>query len=1211
MARINLFDAASLVSSAAFLRADEHISLSILRERISASVNLSEQEAMQYLLSIASPSDTSDPHVLELATQLVNAVRAQRRHGAGVDALMQGFPLSSREGLALMGLAEALLRVPDKATADLLIADKLGQGDWGSHAQQSVSPWVKGAAYSLVLASHLVDEDKGASSFSAPLIRHTANAAMRRLGEQFVCGQNIEQALANSRQRTAQGYRYSYDMLGEAAMTSEDAQRYYQAYQNALHAIGKEAQQRGIHDSPGISVKLSALHPRYSHSQRERVKQELLPRVKQLLMLAKQYGVGLNIDAEEADRLELSLMLIESLAFDPDLKGYDGLGIVVQAYQKRALPLIDYLVELAHRSGRRFMVRLVKGAYWDTEIKRAQVEGLSSYPVYTRKAHTDVSYLVCAQRLLEAHQVLYPQFATHNAHTVATIVHWAERSGITHYEFQCLYGMGEALYDQVVGKNKLNKPCRIYAPVGPHSTLLAYLVRRLLENGANSSFVNQLLDERIPLDSLLADPFALTRKNNCESHPAISLPRALFAERENSRGLDLANHAVMQELCNQLQSYKNKQWQAVPLIKEFSSSREEQAVHNPADHSDIVGHVIEADEAEVEQALAAAARVSDEWLNQPIQKRAGMLRKAADLFEEHREELIALAIREAGKTLPNAIGEMREAVDFLRYYAAQAESLPPAAALGPVVCISPWNFPLAIFTGQVSAALAVGNTVLAKPAEQTPLIAFRAVQLMHEAGIPAAALQFLPGQGEIVGDKLVRDKRVRGVVFTGSTEVARRIYSILAKRGTEEGSEIPLIAETGGQNAMIVDSTALPEQVVQDVLASAFDSAGQRCSALRVLCLQEDIADRVITMLKGAMQELVIGDPAYLATDVGPVIDEEARQSLQAHIDTLRARGHHVFQLPLTQAHASGTFVAPALIEIASVSQLSREVFGPVLHVVRYRRESLPQLIDEINATGYGLTMGVHTRISKPVALVKEKARVGNLYVNRNMIGAVVGVQPFGGEGLSGTGPKAGGPLYLHRLIMPSQARLAELEPLAGIENQAFDVLLNWCEQRYPEWLDLGKRYRELSLLGKQQKLPGPTGESNVLYFVPRGTVMGVAASASVLIQQLLAVIATGNNFVLPSSSAVLMPDDLPEIIRGRIAVFGDITSLEMNAMLVEDSLAAEWCMQLKDRVGALLPIIEMAEGEEIPLWRLFNERSVCINTTAAGGNASLVSLQQ
>ncbi|MBI3230712.1 MAG: bifunctional proline dehydrogenase/L-glutamate gamma-semialdehyde dehydrogenase PutA, partial [Burkholderiales bacterium] len=680
-----------------------------------------------------------------------------------------------------------------------------------------------------------------------------------------------------------------------------------------------------------------------------------------------------------------------------------------------------------------FMVRLVKGAYCDAEIKRAQVDGMPGYPVYTRKIHTDLSYLVCAQKLLAANDVIYPQFATHNALTLSTIYTWAKHAGIHNYEFQCLHGMGETLYDQVVGKENLDKACRVYAPVGSHETLLAYLVRRLLENGANSSFVNQIVDEEVSIDSLLTDPVDASRDSGGLPHPAIALPRDLFGgERANSRGLDLSDETVLAEFGDAFSTFGKQQWHASPLLAQApqaTATTMVQTVHNPAQRRDVVGHVEEASKEQVEAALASAAEYAAAWQNTEPAQRAHSLQRAADLLEQHMHELIALAIREAGKSLPNAIAEVREAVDFLRYYAAQVIGHPNPVALGTVVCISPWNFPLAIFVGQLSAALAAGNVVIAKPAEQTPLIAFRAVQLLHEAGIPPAALQFLPGRGEIVGAGLTADSRTKAVIFTGSTEVAQLINRTLAKRAVLESSDIPLIAETGGQNAMIVDSSALPEQVVQDVISSAFDSAGQRCSALRVLFLQQEIADKTLTMLRGAMQQLRVGCPDRLATDIGPVIDFDAQQQLLGHIANMKASAKQHYELPLPVPRNAGeasnaTFVPPTVLEITDLAQLQREVFGPVLHVIRYKRDDLAKIIDSINATGYGLTLGVHSRIDETIDFICARAHVGNIYVNRNIVGAVVGVQPFGGEGKSGTGPKAGGPLYLKRLQRNPQANL-------------------------------------------------------------------------------------------------------------------------------------------------------------------------------------------
>ncbi len=1210
-----------------------------LRAAITAAYRRDEREAVRRLHAQSSGS-ASDAAIRTLARRLVQSVREQRTRASGVDALMHEFSLSSEEGVALMCLAEALLRIPDHQTADRLIADKISRGDWRRHLGVSPSLFVNAATWGLLVTGKLVGTSSEHGLGSAltrliakggePLIRKGVDLAMRMLGNQFVTGQTIDEALRNSRDNEARGYRYSYDMLGEAALTEPDAAHYYAAYENAMHAIGRASNGRGIKDGPGISVKLSALHPRYARAQRARVMHELLPRLKQLTALAKQYGIGLNIDAEEADRLELSLDLMEALAFDADLAGFDGIGFVVQAYQKRCPYVIDYLADLARRSGRKFMVRLVKGAYWDAEIKRAQVDGMPGYPVYTRKAHTDISYLVCAQKLLAAADVLYPQFATHNAHSLAAIVTWAQQRGVTGYEFQCLHGMGETLYDQVVGSalmpsvtkndainNKL--ACRIYAPVGSHRTLLAYLVRRLLENGANSSFVNRIVDDNVSIDALIADPFDALREHGGAPHPAIPLPADLYgAARRNSAGVDLSDETVLRNIGDAFARFGRRQWHAAPLLAGAAGATQARPVLNPADRRDEVGQVTEAEAGDVAAALAAADAYAMDWQTMPPAARADALAKAADLFEAHHLELMALAIREAGKSLPNAIAEVREAVDFLRYYAAQVRTAANAQALGPVVCISPWNFPLAIFVGQASAALAAGNVVLAKPAEQTPLIAHRAVQLLHEAGIPRGALQFLPGRGESVGAGLIADARVRGVLFTGSTDVAQRINRTLAQRAAAEGRDLPLIAETGGQNAMIVDSSALPEQVVQDVLASAFDSAGQRCSALRVLCLQTDIADQTLAMLRGAMQQLHIGNPDRLATDIGPVIDEEAQHNLLAHIDRLKPRAKSFYQLPLPPEHAQhGTFVAPTVLEIGALSELTHEVFGPVLHVLRYRRDQLPQLIDAVNAGGYGLTLGIHSRIDETIDFIAARAHVGNIYVNRNIVGAVVGVQPFGGEGKSGTGPKAGGPLYLKRLQRSPDGLLGAHtlhagNAMSGATAPALDALLAWSKLHGHEQVSvLGEQYAHATPLCTSLLLPGPTGERNTLSFAARGVVLCAAAGVGALLNQLAAVLATGNTPAVMTDSAILIPAGLPSIVRNLIVPIGriDDAAIPLHLVLAEAPQMPALHPLLAARDGALVPLIETAERTAIPLWRLVVERALCVNTTAAGGNASLMTL--
>ncbi len=1185
-----------------------------LRDAITAHWREDERACVRRMIDEARMPPEQVAQVEALARRLVEAVRGKRTGASGVDALMQEFSLSSQEGIALMCLAEALLRVPDSATADRLIRDKLAHGDWRAHLGHSPSLFVNAAAWGLLITGKLVSTASERSLGTAltrligrsgePVIRTAVDLAMRLLGRQFVTGETIEEALKSATAREARGYRFSYDMLGEAAMTAADARRYLTSYEHAIHAIGRASQGRGIKAGPGISVKLSALHPRYSRAQHDRVMAELLPRLKSLLLLSRRYDIGCNIDAEEADRLELSLDLIEAVAEDPDLAGWDGIGVVVQAYQKRCPFVLDWLIDTARRTNRRFMVRLVKGAYWDSEIKRAQVDGQSGYPVYTRKIHTDVAYLACAKKLLAAQDAIYPQFATHNAYTLAA-VHELGRG--LDWEYQCLHGMGETLYDEVVGADALNRPCRVYAPVGTHETLLAYLVRRLLENGANSSFVNRLVDPAVSVDELAADQVALAERHGGAPYGRIPLPADLYApERRNSKGLDLASEDDLRWLDEGLPPGP---WTAAPLLAGRAYDPGNGApVRNPADHADQIGTVREATTDEVEHALAAAASAAPGWAATEPFERAACLERTADLMEAELCQLIALAVREAGKTLPNAVGEVREAVDFCRYYAARIRAEfdnRTHKGLGPVVCIAPWNFPLAIFTGEVAAALAAGNTVLAKPAEQTPLIATAAVRLFHRAGVPEGVLQLLPGNGATVGATLVADPRVQGVVFTGSTEVALLINRKLAERG----GDTVLIAETGGQNAMIVDSTALTEQVVGDVLASAFDSAGQRCSALRVLYLQEDVAERTIEMIKGAMDELAVGDPSRLATDVGPVIDAEAQGGLLGHIDRMKRTARWSHQTPVADG-ASGTFVPPTMLEIQGLAELKREVFGPVLHVLRYRESDLPQVIEAINGTGYGLTHGLHTRIDEKVSEDLAGIRAGNLYVNRNIVGAVVGVQPFGGHGLSGTGPKAGGPLYLHRLCRTDKAPELHGESVPV----AFDAL-RALEQALPELAELPpeqarrlltriRRYRAESPLVVKLPLPGPTGEDNSLWFEPRGTLACLAPSLQPLLEQLAAAFATHND--------ALVPDDelgrrlVRTIAHPAIAFAADPATADIDALLLAgppdqaDSLRRT----LAARDGAIVPLIQDRADGSYDLTRLVAQRVASVNTMAVGGSA-------
>ncbi|EOL9019335.1 trifunctional transcriptional regulator/proline dehydrogenase/L-glutamate gamma-semialdehyde dehydrogenase [Cronobacter dublinensis] len=1231
---------------------------SVSRAAITAAWRRAETDAVPMLLEQARlPQPVAEKtHQLawSLAEKLRNQKTASGRAGM-VQSLLQEFSLSSQEGVALMCLAEALLRIPDKATRDALIRDKISNGNWHSHIGRSPSLFVNAATWGLLFTGRLVSTHNEASlsrslnriigKSGEPLIRKGVDMAMRLMGEQFVTGETIAEALANARKLEEKGFRYSYDMLGEAALTAADAQAYMVSYQQAIHAIGKASNGRGIYEGPGISIKLSALHPRYSRAQYDRVMEELYPRLKSLTLLARQYDIGINIDAEEADRLEISLDLLEKLCFEPELAGWNGIGFVIQAYQKRCPFVIDYLIDLATRSRRRLMIRLVKGAYWDSEIKRAQMEGLEGYPVYTRKVYTDISYLACAKKLLAVPNLIYPQFATHNAHTLAAIYSLAGQNYYPgQYEFQCLHGMGEPLYEQVVGKitdGKLNRPCRIYAPVGTHETLLAYLVRRLLENGANTSFVNRIADNTLSLDDLVADPVSAVEKLAAQEgrvglpHPKIPLPQDLYGEgRVNSAGLDLANEHRLASLSSSLLNSALQKWRALPMLENAVEEGELTPVVNPAEPRDIVGYAREASEAEVAQALQSAVNNAPIWFATPPQERAAILERAAVLMEAQTQTLIGILVREAGKTFANAIAEVREAVDFLRYYAGQVrddfdnETHRP---LGPVVCISPWNFPLAIFTGQVAAALSAGNSVLAKPAEQTPLIAAQGIQILLEAGVPQGVVQLLPGRGETVGAQLTGDARVRGVMFTGSTEVATLLQRNIADRLDPQGRPTPLIAETGGLNAMIVDSSALTEQVVVDVVASAFDSAGQRCSALRVLCLQDEIADHTLTMLKGAMAECRMGNPGRLTTDIGPVIDADAKAGIERHIQTMRAKGRKVFQAARDNSQdarewQTGTFVTPTLIELESFDEMKKEVFGPVLHVVRYNRNNLAGLIEQINKAGYGLTLGVHTRIDETIAQVTGSAHVGNLYVNRNMVGAVVGVQPFGGEGLSGTGPKAGGPLYLYRLLASRpeaavqttlerhDARYAQDAQVKTLITRPHQALTEWAAGR-PELRALCEHYLTLSQSGVQRTLPGPTGERNTYTLLPRERVLCLADNEQDLLVQLAAVTSAGSRVLWPDESLQrTLAKQLPAAVNAIIdfAKQDVLFSQSFDAVIYHgdsDQLRA-LCEKVAAREGAIVSVQGFGRGEtNLLLERLWLERSLSVNTAAAGGNASLMTI--
>ncbi len=1015
--------------------------LDTLRHTIRETTCADEKQLIEHLCQSTALSAEQLQAVEQRAVDLVEACRAKSHKAGTLDAFLQEFGLSNNEGIALMCLAEALLRVPDEETADKLIAEKIHSGDWSSHKGKSSSGFVNASVWGLMLTGRVVrleDEITGdtagwvrrlVSSLGEPVVRQAVLQAMRIMGGQYVLGRTIEEGLQKGTAGNRPGTRFSFDMLGEGARTMEDAERYFEAYAMAIRSISATVREDSVIDANGISVKLSALHPRYAYRQKKRVMEELLPKVRELAMMAKAGGMGFSIDAEEADRLDISLDLFEALARDPELAEWDGLGFVLQAYQKRAWHVAEWLIALGRDTGRRLMVRLVKGAYWDGEIKHAQEQGLADYPVFTRKCHSDVSYQLCAEKLLAAQDVIFPQFATHNAHTVA-LVQELTNSG-AQFEFQRLHGMGHLLYDEVQD-HQPGTAVRVYAPIGNHKDLLPYLVRRLLENGANSSFVNRFLDAKVPAQELLADPISQVAEQPLGRHSQIPVPRQLYRDEAapwlNASGIDLAEPLEVVPLLEQMTAVEKKEYLAAPIVNGRWLPGEKLAVLNPAAPDREVGQVIEATHEHIDAALTAAVAAQPAWDAQGADRRAHCLERTAELLEANSAELMGLIVREAGRTIDDALSEVREAVDFCRYYAAQARLhfSAPSVLPGPTgeinelslhgrgvfLCVSPWNFPLAIFVGQVAAALAAGNAVVAKPAEQTPLIAARAVALLQEAGVPGEVLHLLPGDGARVGGQLVADQRVTGVAFTGSTETAKLINRQLAER---DGPIAPLIAETGGLNVMLVDATALPEQVVDDVVTSAFQSAGQRCSALRVIYLQEDVADGIIDMLAGAMRELKLGDPAALSTDIGPVIDLEARQMLEQHSERMREEAKLLASCNRPEGIGRGYFFGPEVFEIQSLKQLPREVFGPILHVIRYKVDEVPQVIADINASGYGLTLGVHSRIDGFARDIFSQTRVGNTYINRNMVGAVVGVNPFGGQGLSGTGPKAGGPHYLLR----------------------------------------------------------------------------------------------------------------------------------------------------------------------------------------------------
>jgi RHH-type proline utilization regulon transcriptional repressor/proline dehydrogenase/delta 1-pyrroline-5-carboxylate dehydrogenase len=1266
-----------------------------IRQQIRAFYRIDEKTAVDHILPAAEVNVSARSRAWDRARKMVLKIRQDQEGNGAIDSLLNEYSLSSEEGVVLMCLAEALLRVPDKHTQDALIRDKISQGKWSTHLGASDSLFVNASSWGLLLTGSMVNYadkrnkdqfgllKKTVGRLGEPVIRKSMNYAMKVMGQQFVMGETIKAATERAATKEQQGYVYSYDMLGEGARTMADAELYYSAYENAITQIGKVALASGKNDPrkvPGISIKLSAIHPRYEFSNKQRVMAEIIPKLKTLCLQAKQYNIGLTIDAEESERLEISLDIIEAVFTDSDLGDWQGFGLALQAYQKRAIFVVDWLRDLTLRTERKMMVRLVKGAYWDTEIKNAQKDGLSHFPVFTRKSSTDVSYHACANKLLEYRDTIYPQFATHNAYTAATIVELAgeDKAG---FEFQCLHGMGDSLYDQIVKQENIQ--CRIYAPVGHHEDLLAYLVRRLLENGANSSFVNAIVDESKPVESLLEDPVEKTqhlkRKYNSQIVKPIDLYRSegeAKTGRDNSKGFDLSD---INELTQLKLSLDN--WFSDYLINKDDVPENAVAVMNPAKRSEIIGFHQYASHDDMLAMIDKADIAFNHWSKTPVTERVALLYRVADILERHMEELIGLCIKEAGKVAQDGIDEVREAVDFCRYYAARALVLSEDERLearGIVLCISPWNFPLAIFLGQVAAAIATGNTVLAKPAEQTSLIALRAIELMQSVGLPNDVVQAVIAPGNAVGASIVPDSRVQTIMFTGSTQTGTRISQTLAERG---GDQVPLIAETGGQNCMIVDSTALPEQVVDDVISSGFQSAGQRCSALRVLFLQEDIADQVITMLKGALAELTIGDPSKLNTDIGPVIDQKALDALNAHSDYMQTHGKLLYQCELFNKNedekSNNTpehfFFAPRLYEISDIDVLTKEVFGPCVHIVRFKGNEIEQVIEKVNGTGFGLTMGIHTRIEHRAIELAKLSRAGNVYINRNMIGAIVGVQPFGGRGLSGTGPKAGGPNYLTRLVkekatpnedeftfLPSQA--IALSGSIEVEQEA-ERLMNQAEISEKTWRmsELNTRIscvRQLlakiahveivddladdlnrtlasardqlinieKCLKKPKVLPGPTGESNIIYLENRGVIICFAdenVSFHFWVMSLVTALATGNSVIavvydLFYEEALAFRDKF--ISTGaekgvfQVAKLGHLETMLSHSALagvvVDSNCDRKHYMseKLSQRSGAILPVITSEYFDKL-IQRLLTEKTISIDTTASGGNTSLMTL--
>jgi len=1184
-----------------------------------------EYKVIHEMIADAQLSGAEREAISARAADLVRSVRENAKSTI-MEKFLAEYGLTTKEGVALMCLAEALLRVPDNTTIHALIEDKITSGNWGAHVGKASSTFINSTTVALLLTSNLLKDSERhtvgdtlrrlVKRLGEPVVRTVAGQAMKEMGRQFVLGRDIEEAQSEAKPYMAKGYTYSYDMLGEAARTDADARRYFESYSNAIDSIAKNCS-GDVRKNPGISVKLSALLARYEYGQKERVMNELLPRALKLAKKAAAANMGFNIDAEEQDRLDLSLDVIEGIMADPALANWDGFGVVVQAFGKRASHTLDWLYALSEKLDRRIMVRLVKGAYWDAEIKRAQVMGLTDFPVFTRKAGSDVAFLSCAKKLVDMSDRIYPQFATHNAHSVSAVLEMTRTAGLKNYEFQRLHGMGESLHDQVLAESGV--PCRIYAPVGKHSDLLAYLVRRLLENGANSSFVNQIVDTSISPEEIAKDPIDIVQElGENLSSKVIVRPADLFgANRRNSKGWDITDPVTVAQIDKGRDAFLRHRWAGGPLIAAEVAGTDVVEVKNPAKPDDLVGHITHANEADVDAAITAAEQGFISWSAMSAEERAACVRKVGDLLEQNSDELFALTTREAGKSLLDAIAEIREAVDFSQFYANEGiRNKDNGEARGIICCISPWNFPLAIFAGQILANLAAGNVVVAKPAEQTSLLAVRAVELMHEAGIPKDAIQLLPGTGSTVGTALTSDPRVAGVCFTGSTATAQRINKVMAENMAPDA---PLVAETGGLNAMIVDSTALPEQVVRDVLASSFQSAGQRCSALRMLYVQKDIAENLLEMLYGAMEELGIGDPWALSTDVGPVIDEAARKKIVDHCDKFEREGRLLKKIPVPE---NGLFVSPAVLKVSGIADMEEEIFGPVLHVATFEAKEIDQVVDAVNARGYGLTFGIHSRVDNRVERIASRIKVGNTYVNRNQIGAIVGSQPFGGEGLSGTGPKAGGPQYLRRFLkgdtverpLESGGKTVDgkkLEELIGSLNK---IKLLGSEARIDAMQPIfGKVPAPLD--AEAEELPGPTGELNRLSNHARGVVLCIGPDKETALAQVAMALSQGNKVVVVAPG---VGDTVSRAAQAGLPITGAEGQLDPEALATargfeavvscaEKPVLRKYRQALAKRDGALLPLITEHTLDQ----RFVIERHLCVDTTAAGGNASLIAASE